>query len=266
MSSHHIPRHAFACTPTTAAYVDDFPPWAPVLQTLPTDVDAASSVWIEPLGEERAHRVPWLDDVLLEFDANLLATLALDEQLLYFPEEAFADVCWAAAVLEPEPESPRASIQERLMASPLSSHAELENEDNDVDDVDFTPAPPYMAPTFSAVDEHNRLVGTPFAESFSRDFAPLRRRDVVAKYNDPMRIDPFPRDLQPNTSLDAAAALLMLQPSPQSFWQVSGTVGVGTGDGMPIGAYPIRSTPKASSRFLAYLTSRPHSPPPPVRV
>ncbi|KAJ7066383.1 hypothetical protein C8F01DRAFT_699273 [Mycena amicta] len=113
----HIPRaHAFAYR--TPAYIDDFPPWAPALfpqpQTLPTDVvslDAASSLWIEPEREESCYGseefslsfsqlgIPWLNDTITPaFDATLLAALASDAQLLYCPEQAFADICWAAAV------------------------------------------------------------------------------------------------------------------------------------------------------------------------
>nr|GAT56843.1 ADP-ribosylation factor [Mycena chlorophos] len=248
MSSPRIPReHAFAYSaragPATATYIDDFPPWAPALfprpQLLPTDavsIDAASSLWIEEqqsYTEEHSEldpHIPWLDDGV--FDAGLLATLALDEQLLYWPEQAFADICWAAAVYEPpvvvqkpapatvpDPHPPLADVTNRRSPPPLPIPEQDEETDTETETITSTPAPPYSR----AVDEHNRLL------ALNYDFAPLRRRDVEAK-EDYMRIDPFPRYLQPNTAtstLDAAAALLMLQPTPQTHWQVSGSVGVG---------------------------------------
>ncbi|KAF7309016.1 hypothetical protein MKEN_01102600 [Mycena kentingensis (nom. inval.)] len=308
-----IPRaHAFAySTSSSASFLDDLPPWAPALfpQALPTDVvslDAASSVWIEgelelddtePAEVSSAlyasnctanlRVVPWLDN---NFDAQLLAEL--DPQLLFCPEEAFAEICWAAAVHDvdpppkptlrpstrapapvvPDAHPPLADVTNRKPSPPQQSQPvraqpriPRPSTNRSRSTPILPPAPPYIPPSTSAVDAHNRLLGAPFA---GFDFAPMRRRDVASANGDPTRIDPFPRHLQPHTTLDAAAALLMLQPAPAAHWHVSGSVSMGANGGAAAYPYPTpapsRSNsnsasaqgPKPPSRFLSYLQPR----------
>ncbi|KAJ7210560.1 hypothetical protein GGX14DRAFT_626144 [Mycena pura] len=282
MRSSSIPRpHAFAYSEQPD--VDNLPPWAPARfpQTLPMDIaDVASSIWIgldtntdtcahaQHCDDECSTSVPWLDRNAPPLDATLLAEL--DAQLLHRPEQAFADICWAAAVHDvdastsapvPSAHPPLADLtntssvaftsldpfedddqfgQDACPPDPYEDGEFHPREDEDV----YLPAPPYGADSPRAVDEHNRLLGAPFADTLN--FTPLRRHDLPFSKGDPAH-DPYPR-YKPD--LDAAA-LLMLQPQPLTHWHVSGTVAADS-----VGSYPIPRTPKAPGRLFAYFHAR----------
>ncbi|KAJ7491877.1 hypothetical protein FB451DRAFT_510602 [Mycena latifolia] len=133
----------------------DLPPWAPqMIWEDPRDPQtiAAASASAARIPQDTAGRSdalpPWLDRTSLGTSFDRGAFAALDAELLHHPMRAFADVCWAQAVLDRDSTEHEPALESESHAPPESGDDELILERHEYEylyRVDADPTPPRRA-------------------------------------------------------------------------------------------------------------------------